>query len=182
MEKATIERFILSGAHFHPDDGSVDVITEDFNDSDAADQRAIDILNDTFPEANFDKSDFLDGTYHHDESGEIVSLKVVKIDVPLPDQVYALVEPPEPEDYQDNDPTVTLYADHKKAQEALANAALLRINSASEINTISVDTGDECEEVEEDEAREQLAKGTDWCEIDEDDYTYTLQVKTLAIN
>lgn len=183
MEKATIERFILSGAHFHPDDGSVDVITEDFNDSAAADQRAIDILNDTFPEANFDKSDFPDGTYHHDEAGEIVSLKVVKIDVPLPDQVYALVEPPEPEDYQDNSPTVTLYADHKKAQEALAKAAISRIDSASEINTIAVDTGDDCcEEVDEDEARETLASGTDFCEIDEFDGTYTLQVHKLAIN
>lgn len=185
MATATIERFILSGAHFHPDDGSVDVIAEDFNDSAAAEARAVDILEDTFPEADIDfddKSNFPDGTYHHDEDGEIVSLKVVKIDVPLPDQVYALLEPPETEDYQDNTPTVTLYADHKKAQEALAKAAISRIDDSSEINSISIDTGDECEDVEDDEAREQLAKGTDYCEIDDFDGTYTLQVKTLAIN
>lgn len=186
MATATIERFILSGAHFHPDDGSVDVITEDFNDSAAADARAVDILKDTFTAADIDfddKSNFPDGTYHHDEAGEIVSLKVVKIDVPMPDQVYALLEPPESEDYQDNEPTVTLYADHKKAQEALAEAAIKRIDSSSDIDSISIDTGDDCdEEVEADEARELLAKGTDCCEIDEFDGTYTLQVKTLAIN
>lgn len=185
MATATIERFILSGAHFHPDDGSVDVITEDFNDSATADARAVDILKDTFPDADIDfddKSSFPDGTYHYDEAGEIVSLKVVKLAVPLPDQVYALLEPPEPEDYQDNTPTVTLYADHKKAQEALATAAIKRIDGSSDIDSISVDTGDECEDVEEDEARELLASGTDCCEINEFDGTYTLQVKTLSIN
>lgn len=186
MATATIERFILSGAHFHPDDGSVDVITEDFNDSAAAEARAVDILKDTFPEADIDfddKSNFLDGTYHHDEAGEIVSLKVVKIEVPMPEQLYALLEPPEPEDYQDNTPTVTLYADHKKAQEALAKAAISRIDGLSEINSISVDTGDDCaEEVEDAEARELLAKGTDYWAIDDFDCTYTLQVETLAIN
>lgn len=84
MATATIERFILSGAHFHPDDGSVDVITEDFNDSAAADARAVDILKDTFPAADIDfddKSNFPDGTYHHDEAGEIVALKVVKLTI-----------------------------------------------------------------------------------------------------
>ena len=96
--------------------------------------------------------------------------------------MYALLEPPEPEDYQDNTPTVTLYADHKKAQEALATAAIKRIDGSSDIDSISVDTGDECEDVEEDEARELLASGTDCCEINEFDGTYTLQVKTLSIN
>lgn len=186
MATATIERFILSGAHFHPDDGSVDVITEDFNDSAAADARAVEILKDTFPKAdiNFDdKSNFPDGTYHHDEAGEIVSLKVVKLAVPMPDTVYALIEPPEPEDYQDNDPTVTLYADHKKAQAELAKAAHSRINSTEDIDSITVDTGDDCyDEVDEDEAKEQLDSGTDYCEISAADFTYTLQVKTLTIN
>ena len=78
---------------------------------------------------------------------------------------------------------MTLYADHKKAQEALAEAAIKRIDSSSDIDSISIDTGDDCdEEVEADEARELLAKGTDCCEIDEFGGTYTLQVKTLAIN
>ena len=35
----------------------------------------------------------------------------------LPKAVYAVVESPEPEDYQDSDPTVTLFADRKKAQK-----------------------------------------------------------------
>lgn len=134
-------------------------------------------------DAFYDFQTKLDDPYPVENAFTDIKELAEKFVASLPKAVYALVEPPEPEDYQDNDPTVTLFADHKKAQEALAKAALSRIDSTDDIDTVTVDTGDDCyDEVEVDEAKEQLESGTDYCEINAAEFTYTLQVKTLTIN
>lgn len=125
----------------------------------------------------------LDDTYKVENAFTDIKKLAEKFVASLLKVVYAVIEPPEPEDYQDNDPTVTLYADHKTAQDELAKKAIAVIDDAAEINNISIDTGDDGgDEVDVDEAKELLAKGTDYCAIDQFDFTYTLQVKTLTIH
>lgn len=82
-----IERFILSGAHYHPDDDSIDIITEDFTTREAAAQRAVEIFQDTFQ----DKADefTVEGCqfgndFCNDGSDEWVKLDIVRIEIPVP--------------------------------------------------------------------------------------------------
>jgi hypothetical protein len=95
----------------------------------------------------------------------------------LPKAVYALVESPEPEDYQDNDPTIQLFFDQKKAQEELAKKAIAAIEYASEINVIHVDE----EEPDREEAKELLNNGAEYFSMDEFGPEYWLRIKTLTI-
>ena len=124
----------------------------------------------------------LDDTYKVENALTDIKELAEKFVASLPKAVYAVIESPEPEDYQDNDPTVTLFFDHKKAQEELAKKAIAAIDAASdddsEINVISVDD----EEPEIEEAKELLNNGADYFALDCFGPEYWLKVKTLTIN
>ena len=124
----------------------------------------------------------LDETYKVENAFVDIQELAEKFVASLPKAVYAVIESPEPEDYQDNDPTVTLFFDHKKAQKELAKKAIAAIDAASdddsEINVISVDD----EEPEIEEAKELLNKGADFFSLDCFGPEYWLRVKILTIN
>lgn len=120
----------------------------------------------------------LDETYKVENAFVDIQELAEKFVASLPKAVYAVVESPEPEDYQDNDPTVTLFFDHKKAQEELAKKAIAAIDNADEIDVISVDD----EEPDREEAKELLNNGADYFSMDCFGPEYWLRVKTLTIH
>ncbi len=120
----------------------------------------------------------LDDTYKVENAFTDIKELAEKFVASLPKVVYAVIESPEAEDYQDNDPTVTLYADHKKAQEELAKQAIAAIDAADEIDTISVDD----EEPDSEEAKELLNNGADYFSLDCFGPEYWLRIKTLTIH
>lgn len=120
----------------------------------------------------------LDDTYKVENAFTDIKELAEKFVASLPKAVYAVVESPEPEDYQDNDPTVTLFFDHKKAQEELAKKAIAAIDNADEIDVISVDD----EEPDQEEAKELLNNGADYFSMDCFGPEYWLRVKTLTIH
>ena len=120
----------------------------------------------------------LDDTYKVENAFLDIKELAEKFVASLPKAVYAVVESPEPEDYQDNDPTVTLFFDHKKAQEELAKKAIAAIDNADEIDVISVDD----EEPDQEEATALLNNGADYFSMNCFGPEYWLRVKTLTIN
>lgn len=120
----------------------------------------------------------LDDTYKVENAFTDIKELAEKFVASLPKAVYAVVESPEPEDYQDNDPTVTLFFDHKNAQEELAKKAIAAIDNADEIDVISVDD----EEPDQEEAKELLSNGADYFSMDCFGPEYWLRVKTLTIH
>ena len=119
----------------------------------------------------------LDDTYKVENAFTDIKELAEKFVASLPKAVYAVIESPDTEDYQDNDPTVTLFFDHKKAQEELAKKAIAAIDAADEINLISVDD----EEPDSEEAKELLNQGADYFALDCFGPEYWLRVKTLTI-
>lgn len=120
----------------------------------------------------------LDDTYKVENAFLDIKELAEKFVASLPKAVYAVVESPDEEDYQDNDPTVTLFADRKKAQEELAKKAIAAIDYADEINVINVDD----EEPDREEAKELLNNGADYFSMDCFGPEYWLRLKTLTIN
>lgn len=77
----------MSGAHYHPDDGYTDIITENFETQEAAAKCVVEILQDTFPthKRSFTVKNCMDGAdFCSDGTDEWVKLEIVAIDIPVP--------------------------------------------------------------------------------------------------